>query len=192
MNPAIGLLALAFSISMGASGVRSPEVIEIYSRPLTPSFHGHFAVRPLPCIGFGLQASFGARTGTGMLVQSLEASSDEARMHVGTVALRFEGRLDVAPYQPLIPYLVAGPMATFWRETVGTSQRSGGKMGAHVGAGLCFLLTPETAWSLQPRPRLEGVYLVVEGGHRWARWASGEGLDLGGWHLHGGVEVAIR
>jgi len=192
VNPSLGLLALAFSLSVGVSGVRSPEVAQIYERSITPTFHGHFAVRPLSFVGVGLQFSYGVRTGTGVQTQSLAPASEEAKLHTGTFGLRVEGRFETSAHQPVVPYAVAGPLFTFYRESVGATQVSGGKPGALVGFGLAFLLTPETSWSMQPRPRLDGVYLVVEGGHRWAKWASGEGLDLGGWHVHAGVEVAVR
>lgn len=179
-------------MSVGMSGVRSPEVTRIYEKATTPTFHGHFSARPFTMLGLGLQFSYGVRRGMGLQTETLALSSDEASFHAGTVGLRVEGRLETAPHQRIVPYGVAGPLLTFYREQVGTTQVSGGKPGAMIGFGLSFLLTPETSWSLQPRPRMEGVYLILEGGHRWAKWPSGEGLDLGGWHVHGGVEVAIR
>jgi len=192
VNPSLGLLALAFSLSVGVSGVRSPEVAQIYERSITPTFHGHFAVRPLSVVGFGMQFSYGVRHGTGVQTQSLAPSGERADLHVGTVGLRVEGRFETAVHQPVVPYAVAGPLFTFYRESVGATQVAGGKPGALLGFGLAFQLTPEASWSMQRRPRLDGIFLVVEGGHRWAKWPSGEGLDLGGWHVHAGVEVAVR
>jgi len=188
----VGLLALAFSLSAGVSAVRSPEVSTVYERSIAPTFNTHFSVRPVPYVGVGVQFSYAPRNGTAVGVSSLEPMGQASQMHLTTLGFRVEGRLDVAPHQRVIPYVVAGPMATFYREQVGMTHIAGGKPGAFLGGGLCLLLNPEASWSMQARPRLEGLYLTLEAGHRWAKWASGEGLDLGGWHLHGGLEVAFR
>lgn len=192
MTSMVGLLALAFSLSAGVSTVRSPEVVTVYERSAAPTFNTHFAVRPIPYVGVGVQFSYAPRTGSAVGLQTLEPMGQAAQMHLTTLGLRVEGRLDVAPHQILVPYIVGGPLATFYREQVSDMKVAGGKPGAFVGGGVCILLTPEASWSLQPRPRLDGVYLTFEAGHRWAEWASGDGLDLGGWHLHGGVEVSFR
>lgn len=192
MTSMAGLLAVAFSLSAGVSAVRSPEVSIIYERSIAPTFNTHFSVRPIPYVGVGLQFSYAPRNGTAVGVSSLEPMGQASQMHLSTLGLRVEGRLDVSLHQRVVPYVVAGPLATFYRERVDTTIVTGGKPGAFLGGGVCFLLNPEASWSLQARPRLEGLYLTLEAGHRWAKWASGEGLDLGGWHLHGGLEVAFR
>lgn len=185
-------LAMAIWFTVGAAGVRSPEVLMVYQKAATVDVRAGFVLRPLPQLGVGAQFSYGARRGTAVLAETMETTSTEARLHVGTVGLRLEARLEMVEHQPLVPYLVAGPMVTWYREQVEMDVINGMKPGAMVGMGAALLLTPETSYSLHTGPGLQGLYLVVEGGHRWARWASGEGLDLGGWQIHGGVEVMVR
>jgi len=185
------LLAIALTLSGGYTGVRSPEIETVYGSPGLPQIWVQAAVRPLPVVGVGIQGSFSWRKGNALLKGSGEPSEDLSRLTLSTLGLRLEGRLELQAHQPVIPYAIAGPLWTFYRESAGEVIH-GVKTGAQIGAGMSILLTPETTYSVQPHPRMEGVYLTVEGGHRWARWSSGEGLDLGGWHVHGGVEVAFR
>lgn len=192
MSPIAGLLAVAFSLSAGVSNVRSPEMAVIYERTTAPAFNTHFAFRPIPYLGVGVQFNYTPRVGTAVGVSTLESMGIQSNFHLATLGLRVEGRLDVAEHQRVIPFVAGGPLATFYKEQVGAEDVSGGKPGAFLGGGANILLTPETSWSLQQRPRLEGLYLTFEAGNRWARWASGDGLDLGGWYLFGGVEVAFR
>ncbi len=186
------MLAVAFSLAAGASAVRSPEVLLVYERAVAPDVRGVVSVRPWMPLGIGLQASYQSRRGVAVLTSTMEPSSSEARLSMGTAALRLEGRAEFAEHQVLVPYLHGGPMVTWFREQVETEVIAGWKPGGIAGGGLAILLTPETSWSLQPHPRLEGIYLVAEGAHRWARRASGAGLDLGGWQVHVGVEVVVR
>ena len=192
MTPIAGLLAVAFSLSAGVSAVRSPEMSVIYERTTAPAFNTHVAVRPIPALGVGVQFSYAPRIGTAVGVSTLESMGIESKFHLATLRLRVEGRFDVTAHQPVIPFVVGGPLATFYKEQVGSSDVSGGKPGMFLGGGVNILLTPEASWSLQQRPRLEGLYLMLEAGNCWAKWASGDGLDLGGWYLYGGVEVAFR
>jgi hypothetical protein len=192
MSPIAGLLAVAFSLSAGVSNVRSPEMAVIYERTTAPAFNTHFALRPIPYVCVGVQFNYTPRVGTAVGVSNLESMGIQTNFHLATLGLRVEGRLDIADHQRVIPFVVGGPLATFYKEHVGSEDISGGKPGAFIGGGVNILLTPETTWSLQPRPRLEGLYLTFEAGNRWARWASGDGLDLGGWYLFGGVEVAFQ
>lgn len=185
------LLAVALTLSGGMSGSRSPELELVYAKASAPQIWVQGVLRPLPWIGLGLQGSFSWRKGNALDRGTQLPSSELARFMVGTAGLRVEVRLDLDPHQPVIPYLVAGPLITFYRESAGEVVE-GAKAGAQVGVGMAILLTPEAKYSMEPRPRLDGLYLTIEGGHRWAKWASGMGLDLGGWHVHGGVEVAFR
>lgn len=192
MSPIAGLLAVAFSLSAGVSSVRSPEMAVIYERTTVPAIDTHVSIRPIPFVGLGIQFNYTQRAGTAVGVSTLEDMGIQATFHLATLGLRVEGRLEVTEHQRVIPYVVGGPLATFYEEQVQSSAIKGGKPGAFVGGGASLLLTPETTWSIQPRPRLHGVYLNFEVGNRWSKWASGDGLDLGGWYLFGGVEVALR
>jgi len=186
------VLAMAIWFTVGAAGVRSPEVLVVYQKAAAVNIQAGFVMRPFPQLGVGMQFSYGGRRGTAVLTETMETTDLETRLHMGNVGIRFEGRLEMVQHQPLVPYIVGGPMVTWYREQVETDVINGMKPGAMVGMGAALLLTPETSYSIHTGPGLEGVYLVVEGGHRWARWASGRGMDLGGWQLHGGVEVMVR
>ena len=185
------LLCVALTLSGGWSGTRSTEIETVYEKSGAPQIWAQVVVRPLPAVGIGLQGSYSWRKGNALLKDSALPSTDIARMKAGTFGLRIEGRLEVELHQPVIPYVVAGPLWTFYRESAGELVH-GVKPGAQVGLGLSILLTPETTYSMAPHPRFEGLYLTMEGGHRWAKWRTKEGMDLGGWHVHGGVEVAFR
>jgi len=184
--------AVALMLSLGASGVRAPEVEQVYDRPLGVSFGGAGVVRPWPVLGIGLGVSGVTRRGEALSSATLEPTGDEARLVLVTTVLRVEGRVEVAEHQPVVPYLAGGPLITWYTETVAGEAIHGAKPGAWIGGGVAILITPETTWSVLPGPGLHGIYLRAEGVHRWARWCSGTGLDLGGWQLDGGVTIVVR